>query len=175
MENGKRISLLSVIIALLLMGILIVLIWIGILFMNSNKKDDNATPIVAVQNETNAVEDGQNQETTSLAEKNLNELVYDAEYDKESDAQTYTAYKQEYQSGDLWETDYDNPLTVKISDVQYPYINIDSEDAEKTNEEIKNLYKEYEKEYKELENFLSDDGTLHLGEINRRISNIFYV
>lgn len=164
MENGKKISLTSVIIALLLMAILVVLIWIGIALMNSDEKEEATNSGVTVKNEdTNSEEVVNNEKENSLLSMNLDELVYDAEYDKMTETKSYKVYTLVNKNG-TWDYDYDNPVTIRLSDVQYPYININSADAEKANAEIKELYMEYEENYKNMENYLRDDGALYVGD-----------
>jgi len=135
MKNNKGISLISVIIAILLMAILVVLIWVGIVIKNSgddNKNKDNSSNI-AVKN------DNEN----SLLSMDLDDLVYDAEYDKADTNIGEITYYPKALKNDIWVVDYDNPVIIKLSDIQYPYIDLDSSDAQKANNEIKDMYKQY--------------------------------
>lgn len=163
MKNNKGITLVSIVIIMLLIIILIALVWLGVMLMSFNDKNKDANPETVI-NDNN---DDENE--NAWAEIDVGELVYDAEYDKTSDAKTYKIYQyiknaetQEWE----YEYDYDNPISVSLSDVQYPYINIDSVDAQKANNEIKNMYTEYETIYKNMENFCREDGALYVGDIN---------
>lgn len=135
MKNNKGISLISVIIAILLIAILVVLIWVGMVIKSQaeeNKNKDNSSNI-AVKN------DNEN----SLLSMDLDDLVYDAEYDKEDTNIGKITYYPNLLKNDIWVVDYDNPVIIKLSDMQYPYIDLDSLDAQKANNEIKDKYREY--------------------------------
>ena len=106
------------IILMLILLILVLAVGIGIGYVLSDKKIinkmDESTPTIQ-ENEENV-----NEQYTLKMEKDK-EYVYDAKYESNV-------------SEDLYESEY-------LNDIKVPYININSEDAAKANDEIKEIYK----------------------------------
>ena len=122
MENQKNnkgvITLLIVIIVIL--SALCVLFATGTISFNSNKVNDNDV------NEN--INDNNNANSISKLDSNK-EWVYDANYNLPTNKDSYYGHS-------------DHSKLIKASDLVVPYINIDSEDAKKTNQEIYKLYED---------------------------------
>ena len=126
-----------------LIGFIICLVIIVVLF---------ATGTIEFNNDSK----GSENKTTTTTEKsiklvNSKDYVYDADY--KYDGQQSTEYKRVREEGSQ-NTVVDDVLNFtlvrenhKLSDLKAPYININSDDAKKANDEIKGKYLEYLKEF----------------------------
>jgi len=148
MKNNKGISLISVIIAILLIAILVVLIWVGIAVMNSveedSKKEENNSKI-AVNNDKD--------KGKSSSSIDLDDLVYDAEFDYKTGINGFTYTTNEWGSEvETTHTYVKNSTEIEGFDLKtssFPYVNIDSDYAEEINNNVENLYESYLDDFKE--------------------------
>jgi len=157
MENKKRISVMSIIIAILLVAILGALIWVGISMMNSDKEEsESKTSTSKTETNKNKKEEKEDDEEEEdvLANLDLDELVYDAEYDYNTGIAgfTYTLYDystKQNQGPYTYKANSTKIEGVDLKTSKFPYIDIDSTYAKKVNEEIEELYNEYLDNFKE--------------------------
>lgn len=138
MKNNKGISLISLVIVIIIIVLLIGLMWIGILILKNVAKDNTDNMPTVYTNNNERKEGG-------LADKKMSELVYDAKYDKEKTDYNFEYYAYEKNETDgLWKINYNNVKIAKLSNRQYPYINLESDDADAVNIQIKEMYLDYE-------------------------------
>ncbi len=97
----------------------------------------------------------ENTNSNSLVNKELSELVYDAEYDNDCLVGLLWYYPVVKINGEKV-IDESLPELVSIQDRKYPYINIDSEDAQQANKQIEELYEKYEDEFIEASYYMSN-------------------
>ena len=118
-NNGK------IVILIIIVMILVLAVGIGVGLLISNKRNNNSN------NSVNATETQENKQEQTKSSKKIDESkpwVYDAEYGKDKAVKKVESFSS------------DKDLTV-------PYININSEDANKANDEIKNIYEETYSKY----------------------------
>ena len=122
MENQKNnkgvIALLIVIIVIL--SALCVLFATGTISLKSNNVDNNET-------NQNVIDDNNENNISKL--DSSKEWVYDANYNLPTNKESYYGYS-------------DHTKLISASDLVVPYINIDSDDAKKVNQEIYKLYED---------------------------------
>ena len=138
-KNGIIGVLIGIIICLI---VVIVLILTGVIKLKDSEK-----------NSGNNSGDKTTTTVKSIKLDNSKDYVYDADY--KYDGQQYTEYakrlggRMKPGNDELNLTEGVSEEQSLVSDFKVPYINIDSEDAKKANEEIKNIYIEYAKSFDE--------------------------
>ena len=123
-NNKGVISLLIVIIIILL--VLCVLFARGTISFNSNETTDNDINENVNDNNNN---NNNNDNDNILKLDSSKEWVYDADYNLPTNKESYYGYS-------------DHTKLISASDLVLPYINIDSADAKKVNQEIYKLYED---------------------------------
>ncbi len=152
LENKKSNAFVIIILILIILGAIALVCY---LFLSKNKLENNNQSDISV-------------EKNSIKLDNTKDYVYDAEYkynskyyryarvskDASTDKKLVTnenvTLKDEY----LKVNEDDIPFQVNnnvqyLKDLKVPYININSDDAKKVNQELENLYMEYAEEFDE--------------------------
>ena len=121
-KNNKKIIILITVASVILLAVGI-LIPTGIISFNSNKEKDNY--INGNSNNNNGHSNNNGNSISKL--DNSKEWVYDANYKLPTNKESYYGY-------------VDHTKLISVSDLVVPYININSNDAARVNQEIYKLY-----------------------------------
>ncbi len=169
-EKKKNNTFIFIILVLIILGVIALVCYL-LFFKNKLKENDISIMIDPNSNILNNENDNKNTETTpesnSIKLNNTKNYVYDANYKYNS-----KYYKYAYASED--EDDYNvvtnDKVTIKevkdtvnteigkfdvyenvqyLKDLKVPYININSDDAKKVNQELEKLYMKYAKQFDE--------------------------